>query len=66
MIVAQIVAVDPDRAGGRIVKPQDERENGALARAARADERVGFAGLDPQVQVVSRRRSRRWRSERST
>ena len=48
---AQILAIDADAARRRIVEAQDERKNGALARAARADERVGFPGLDPQIQV---------------
>ncbi len=48
---AQIVAIDAHAARGRIVEAQDEGENGALARTARADQRVGFAGLDPQIQV---------------
>ena len=47
----QILAIDAHAARGRIVKAQNEGENGALARAARANERVGFPGLDPQIQV---------------
>ena len=49
---AQIASIDPNDAAGRIVKAQDEGKNGALARAARADEGVSFAGLDLEVEVL--------------
>ena len=42
----QILAVDPHHAGGRIVKTQNERKDGALARAACAHEGKTLAGLD--------------------
>ncbi len=59
---AQILAIDADRARGRIIEPQDEGQNRALARAARADERIGFAGLDRADSNLSRHWSHRWRS----
>ena len=51
-------------AAGGIVKPQDERKDRALARAARADERVAFAGLDLQAEVFERVLDSRQRSGR--
>ena len=39
---AQIMAVDPHYARGRIVKPKNERKNGALTRAAGPDQGVSF------------------------
>ena len=51
---AQILAIDPDRAGRRIIEAQDKGKNGALARAARADQRVSFSGLDPKIQIFHR------------
>ena len=59
---AQIAAVDSYSAGSRIVETQDQRKNRALSRAARADERIGFSGLDLQIEIFHRIRDCRRRS----
>ncbi len=51
---AQVMAVDPQRTLVRIVEPEKEREDGALARAARTDQRVAFARLDREVDALDR------------
>ena len=55
---AQVGAVQRDAAGLRIVETQQQLEHGALAGAARADERDGFAGLDREREIVQRGRVR--------
>ena len=50
--LAKVVSVDADDATRRIVETQNQREHRAFARAALADERVGFARLDAQFDVA--------------
>ena len=54
--VAQVVAVDADRAGGRVVEAGDELRQRRLAGAGRADERDGLARRDRERHVVERGR----------
>ena len=51
---AQVVTINSDRAGRRIIKAQEKRKNGALSRTARADQRVTLSGFDTKVQILDR------------
>ena len=54
-IVARDGAViDADLAAGRVVKAGQQRDDGALARAAGPDERDHFPRLDGEVDVIER------------
>ena len=55
--VAQVVPVDQDAAGGRVVEARDELGERRLAGAGRADQRDGLARRDAQVDVAQRVRS---------
>ena len=46
------LVVDEDLARGGIVEAGEQRDDGALARAAGADERDHLAGLDGEADVV--------------
>ena len=52
--VAQVVAVDEDAAGGRVVEARDELGQRRLAGAGRADQRDRLAGRHGQVDVAQR------------
>ena len=60
--VADVHAVDPDRAGGHVPQPRDEPDQGRLARARRPDQREGLPCRDRQRHVAQdepvRRRTR--------
>jgi len=45
-VLADVRAVDADRAGVHVVEPRDEFDERALARAGRADEADRLAGFD--------------------
>ena len=49
--IAHVVAVDADRAARDVVEPRDERGQGRLARARRADDRDQLARLHRQLDV---------------
>jgi hypothetical protein len=53
--VAHVPAVDPDRAVGHVVEPDEELEDGGLARARGADESDGLARLRGEVHVLQHR-----------
>ena len=53
---AQVDAVDLDRAAGRVVQAQQERDQGRLARSGAAEHRQSAAGRDGQVDVGERLR----------
>ena len=50
--VAQVVAVDADRALGRVVEARQQLHERRLAGARVADERDGLAGGDAEVDAV--------------
>ena len=47
---ADVDAAEAHDAGGRVVEPLDEGEDGALAGAGRADERRALAALRPRTR----------------
>src|SRR5205814_2881688 len=51
---SQIVVVDFNAAGGRVVQTQNERENCRFARAAGTNQGVGFSRLNSQVDAAHR------------
>ena len=52
--VVQIVTVDQHLAASRRQQPHRHARNGRLARAALADQRIGFAAFDTECHVVDR------------
>ncbi len=54
--LADVDAVDEDRARRRLVQPRQQVDQRRLAGAGGADERRGLPGLDPQRHVVEHRR----------
>ena len=56
--VAQIDAIEQNRAGGRIVEAGDEIAERRLAGAAGADQGDHLAGLDVQIDLMQHRRGR--------
>ena len=61
-IVAQVGAVDQDRAFGRVIEARDQRDQAGLARAGRPDERHGPPSLDVELDRRSSARLARRRS----
>ena len=49
---ADVDPAEPHDAGGRVVEPLDQREDGALARARRPDERDARAARDVEADAV--------------
>src|SRR6185437_16324090 len=49
--LAEIAAVEPQNAAARIVESREERRDGALSRARRADDRDDLARLDAQIEI---------------
>jgi hypothetical protein len=52
VVLAQIAAVEQDAASGRVVQPGDQRGDGALAGAGRADQRHALAFRDLEIDVA--------------
>ena len=55
LVVAQVPAVDGDRAGIRVVEPQQQRHQRALAGAGGADDRRDGAGLGGEAHRIENR-----------
>ena len=53
--VAQVVPVEAHRAGRRVVEAGEQRRDGRLAGAGRADERERLAGVDLEVDAAQDR-----------
>ncbi len=50
--LAHVVAVDEDASGSHVEEARDEIDEGGFARAAGADEREHFAGMDIEIDVM--------------
>ena len=53
--VAEVVSVEADRPGRRVVEAREQRRDRGLAGAGRADERERLAGMDLEIDAVQHR-----------
>lgn len=54
VIVAQIVAIDRDRALAAVIEAGGQREEGGLAGAVETEQHREMAGLDGEIDVIER------------